>query len=311
MVVTGPYLQRASKALLPALRPASSRGGAEGLLRAASSRDRLALSPVAKGLTPGTLSHDLIRRLNARIEPLGSFSAPGAREAREAFYRSLYGDAGLQTRAQGLLDRWVTGGRDQQQIREAFTELVARGGRAGNPTEETVRDLLVTRKQRWERLAARFDAPAPESFHLYRGVRGEYALEELVQALEQPGRKTLTLSNHTVASWSTDRDQARRFADAPAASLIYEADVPIERTLADKWVDGAGLLVWCPEQDEVLVAARNLEIPLDRFEATFRGKTYRAADRAALVADWRAAHPVGPTSPLTRTAGAASPAGLD
>ena len=294
-------LIRRSPVLSQALpvRAAAERVATGRIVRAAAS-DRLQLSAgavsrrieaVAPALKPTTLTAEVIGRMNARIDPLGTSSVPGTKEARQAFYGELYRNETLQEKAHDGLKKWVMGGRDQQQIRDAFLGLLDRQGQASNPTEEVVRDLMATRKTRWERLAGQFGTEVPESFHLFRGVRGNYALEELVQALETPGRRTLTLSNHTVASWSTEVSQAKRFADAPAASVIYEADIPFHRTLADKWVDGSGFLMWCPDQNEVVVAARNLEIPLDRFEATFRGRTYRAADREALVAEWRKVNP--------------------
>lgn len=312
MLPVSSWMQRSARTLAAPAEHARPREWVERAIRREASRDVLALSPSVKrpvtqgaerlaesiGLTqaPSGFSRDLIQRMNARIDPLGRYSVPGTKEARTAFYGALYGDAELQDRANRLLKKWVTGGNDQLAVREAFSGLLDHGGQARTPTEQVVRDLLATRKTRWERLAGQFDARVPETFHLYRGVRGDYAIEELVQALEQPGRRSIALSHHTVASWTTDPAQARRFADSPAASLIYEADIPFEKTLADKWVDGSGFLLWCPEQNEIMVAARNLEIPLDRFEATFRGKTYRAEDRAALVADWRAAHPLAPPS---------------
>ncbi|MEB3197571.1 MAG: hypothetical protein VKP62_10255 [Candidatus Sericytochromatia bacterium] len=237
------------------------------------------------------LGAGFIQQLDRVVNPLGHYSEPGMKQAREAFYDQLYRQPDLQAQAHTMLKKWVTGGNDQNVVRDAFMALAEAQGRAATPEQTLVRDLLATRQERWERLAQRFGETAPTHFHLYRGVRGEYAIEEIVAALETPGRKTVTLSHHTVASWTTDVRQARRFADSPAASVIYEADIPMHQTLADKWVDGSGFLMWCAEQQEVMVAARELQVPLDRFEVTFRGKTYGPAQRDDLVRAWRAAHP--------------------
>ena len=254
---------------------------------------RSAPRPVEMGTRRGSsrLSEAFLTRLDGHVDPLGRFSDPAVQQARQRFYGEIYGNPGLQERADHLFTGWVSGGDGQSTIRKAFVSLGENGGRPRSSTEEVLQTLLETRRERWTRLAGRFGEQSPDTFHLFRGVRGDYALEELVSALEQPGRKAVTLSNHTVASWTTDVRQARRFADAPAASLIYEADIPIEKTLADKWVDGSAFVTWCADQDEVVVAARNLDVSLERFEATFRGKTYTAAQRDELVRDWRAVHP--------------------
>ena len=254
---------------------------------------RSARTPAENATRRGSdrLSEAFLARLDSHVDPLGRFSDPAVREARQRFYSEIYGNPGLQEHADRLFTGWVSGGDGQSTIRKAFVSLGENGGRPRSSTEELLQNLLETRRERWTRLASRFGEQAPDTFHLFRGVRGEYALEELVSALEQPGRKAVTLSNHTVASWTTDVRQARRFADAPAASLIYEADIPIQKTLADKWVDGSAFVTWCADQDEVVVAARNLDVSLERFEATFRGKTYTAAQRDELVRDWRAVHP--------------------
>jgi hypothetical protein len=95
-----------------------------------------------------------------------------------------------------------------------------------------------------------------------------------------------------VNSWSTNPAIAKDlFAAGGDTAVVYQADIPFGRTLADKWADGAGFLKWTPDQDEVIVATKGLTVPAEQVRAVFQGKTYGFEDREALIAAWRATHP--------------------
>lgn len=238
----------------------------------------------AKG--PRILSQDALQKLNASVEPLADMMAD---EAREQAFKALYQDADLQHAASEAITQWVMGGKDQVPIREAFAALKQGGD---HPMRETVEQLLETRKARWDRLAAQQGLERPTHFRLFRGVQSEHAMEELVQAWETPGRKGLQLQHHSVNSWSTNPSVAKDlFASGGDTAVVYQADIPFGRTLADKWADGAGFLKWTPEQDEVIVATKGLTVPAEQVRAVFQGKTYGFEDREALIAAWRATHP--------------------
>lgn len=233
-----------------------------------------------------------LTRLEGRLTPLSGLSSGKVAMKREAFHRSLYRSDDLQARSGKMLQEWVLGGQGQMTIRNAYERLLdARGVVRPGTAEASVGELLATRRTRWERLARRTGIETPDVFRLHRGVRGVGPVEDVIRALETPGQQSLKIRHHTVASWSTDPDVARKFARGTEPSVVYRADIPMEKTLADKWVDGSYLLSLGADDDEVLVAARNIEIPLGRFEVHFGGRTYTAADRHALVRDWRAQYP--------------------
>mgnify|MGYP003349622067 CR=1 FL=1 len=67
------------------------------------------------------------------------------------------------------------------------------------------------------------------------------AVAEVAEAWSQ-NRPGLTLGFHSVNSWSTDPAVARNlFATGGKFGVVYHADVPFQKTLADKWLDGVGM----------------------------------------------------------------------
>ena len=225
-------------------------------------------------------------RLNRGVEPLTRFDAQSAR-TRAA--RALYQDGSFFERAQAELQRWIFGGKDQLPLREAFENF----GRGINQTatDDTFRTLLKTRQARWQRLARRHGLDAPTHFQLHRGVNSNRAAEEVARVWEQSGKRGLSLKHHSVNSWSLDKQVAERFANGSEAAVVYRANIPMKRTLADKWVDGGAFLQWAPDQDEVIVMGKQLAVPAREIRVTFQGKTYGYEDRQAFLKAWRAVHP--------------------
>jgi hypothetical protein len=275
---------RATRGVVGAAGDAAVAAAAPG--KAAKGASNLADEAARLAGRPRILGQEAIDRLNKGVEPLADLMAGAARD--KAFV-ALYRDPELQKLASEAVTQWVMGGKDQVPLREAFA-AATKGG--DHPLRETVEQLLETREARWDRLAARHGIERPTHFRLFRGVSSEHAMEELVQAWETPGRKGLQLQHHSVNSWSTNPSVANDlFAKGGEVGVVYEADVPFRRTLADKWADGAGFLQWTPDQDEVIVATEGLTVPATRVRATFQGKTYGFEDREALIAAWRATHP--------------------
>jgi hypothetical protein len=75
--------------------------------------------------------------------------------------------------------------------------------------------------------------------------------------------------------------------------VVYEADVPFDHTIMDKWSDGHALANLYSPQDEVVVAAPHdtLQVPEATATVTYKGKTYTYADRQALIQAWNEDHP--------------------
>jgi hypothetical protein len=256
--------------------------------------DRVVVSAQARrALTAArTLDQAAVRGLDAQLAPLAELT-PAAKQALTAFHAPVYADPAAQARAGKALGGWVFGGQGKVDMIQAFKKVGVEGRAPASELEQAVAELAGTRKARWERLAAQTGVAAPEAFHLYRGVNGDYAVEAVVRAWADPSAKAMTVPTHELASWSLDRGIAEAFGDSRTASVIYEADVPFAKTLADKWVDGGPFVRLGLEQQEVVVAGAKdaVALPVARAKVVFRGKTYTYADREALVDAWRRAFP--------------------
>ncbi|MEB3284511.1 MAG: hypothetical protein VKN33_04415 [Candidatus Sericytochromatia bacterium] len=249
------------------------------------SGDRLALkAKVVRG--PQILGEVQRQQLNRGVEGLTRFEA---QKARAMSAKGLYADESLFQRAQAELQRWIFGGKDQLPLRDAFNNF--RRGTIQTPTDRTFRALLDTRAARWKRLSQRHGVAMPTHFQLHRGVNSNRAAEEVARVWSQGKKRGLGLKHHSVNSWSLDQRVAERFANGSEAAVLYRANVPFKRTLADKWVDGGAFLQWAPDQDEVIVMGARMVVPARDVRVIFGGKTYGYENREAFLKAWRAVHP--------------------
>jgi hypothetical protein len=205
----------------------------------------------------------------------------------------LYADQDLYTRAHALVNGWVAGGKDQIPLRKAYTRVVVEGQAPASPLEQTLVDMLATRKDRWARYAQRQGLAMPDAFKLYRGVDGEYAVKAVLDGWMDPAAKTMEVPLYDLTSWSMQYETADKFALQTAANVIYQAEIPFSDTVADKYVDGGAFIRWCFDQDEVVVGKPRggLHIPLQDATVEYKGKQYTYANRQALAEAWKADHP--------------------
>lgn len=205
----------------------------------------------------------------------------------------LYGDQDLYERAHKAVGGWVMGGKQKVALRDAYTRVKLQGNPPATPLEQTLVDLLGTRKARWGRLAAAEQMAVPDAFKLYRGVDGEYAVKAVLDGWLDPAAKTMDVPLYDLTSWSLRRETADQFALQADANVIYQAQVPFEQTVADKYVDGGAFVRWCFDQDEVVVGrvGGGLRIPVQDATVQYKGKTYTYADRQALAEAWKKDHP--------------------
>ncbi|MDB5095658.1 MAG: hypothetical protein JWM80_79 [Cyanobacteria bacterium RYN_339] len=277
-------------------REVAGKTGAETIVKELAARDVLG-KDVLKLTATKALDDRGVAELDRQIEQ--GIIVPGDDKkidvTKALFDRDapLYADQDLYTRAHDVVGGWVAGGKKKVALREAYTRVAVQGNAPAAPIEQTLVDMLTTRRARWERLATREHLPMPEAFKLYRGVDGEYAVKAVMEAWGNPAAQTMEVPLYDLTSWSLRRETADAFALQEAANVIYQAEVPFGNTVADKYVDGGAFIRWCYDQDEVVVGKPRggLQIPVQDATVQYQGKTYTYADRQALAEAWKKDHP--------------------
>lgn len=223
---------------------------------------------------------------------MSGLDAP-ARAALAAFHAPVYADPALQARAQAVLAGWVAGGQGKDALIAAYRRVVLAGQAPATEAEHVLLALLATRRARWARLAASAGVPMPRTLHLHRGVQGDYAVEAVVKAWADETTSQMAVPTRALASWSLDPAIARQFGAGPGPAVRYEAHLPLDATLADKWVDGSAFVTLGLEQAEVIVAGADDALRLPKTGATvlFEGETYTYERRAELLRAWAARKP--------------------
>jgi hypothetical protein len=228
---------------------------------------------------------------------------------KEHIYTDIFQDTELRDKTIETFGQWTatySASDTQKQMREAWSNIM-KGQDPSTPMEHTVMDIYTTRKARWERLANTMGLDAvPKEFQLYRGVSSEFFVEAVVKAWRDTSSTDMQIPAHELSSWSLTRNTAEGFGSNPNASVVYEANVPFERTLADKFVDDGTFITSFSRENEVVVALsekNTLTTPKDKATVKFQGKTYTYAERASLIAAWDAAQaakpPAGSVPPNT------------
>lgn len=243
---------------------------------------------------PFSLKLEDMKQFDEKIfDKLSEFTDPATNEKRENFYATLFQDEDLQKRVTQMINNWTFGGEGKGVAMEAYKNIAVDDKAPSNQDEKTIQDILATRKERWKRLADKLGISVPETFHLYRGVRGDYAIESMVSAWSDEKSEDMIIPNYELSSWSLNNKVAEMFAEGPEPYVIYEGDIPFEKTLVDKWVDGAGFVTFCPDQEEVVVSAPKdtIKVPKSLASVLYKGKTYSYKDRKELIELWRKDHP--------------------
>lgn len=248
--------------------------------------------PSANVMTEAS-ANALTRKLHTAIlgSADGSFFKADGFVKTEAFYADLAGNADRAAHVKGFVKQWTAaaanGSSDQL---TSFHRVFIKGELPVSTIDHELVTLKATRALRWERLSAKMNVPVPEAFHLHRGVRGDYAVGEVVAAWKNEAAHEMKVPVHGLSSWSTNRSAAAYFAEGTENAVIYEGKVPFRQTISDKWVDGDLLMSLYGPQDEVVVAATKGAIALSKSASTVRflGKEYTFADRKALIQAWDA-----------------------
>ncbi|MCL5037314.1 MAG: hypothetical protein M1269_09395 [Chloroflexi bacterium] len=211
---------------------------------------------------------------------------------RDEFYKDIFADPELMNRSETLIHQWAEGGKGYKNldvIKDAYTRVLLEGKKPQTDTEKTVFDMLATRRERWNRLAEKLDIKPPDSFHVYRGVKGEYAVDAVVKAWSDDSGKYMNIPNKELSSWSLDHEVAKDFASSgPKPSVVYETDIPFSRTLMDKYVDDNHFIKGYYSEEEVVVAASpdSIRVPKELATVKFEDKIYTYEERAELIKAW-------------------------
>lgn len=248
-----------------------------------------------------SLEQDAFQRYDEEIDNRSSRWRPGY---YDEFYTELYGSADFKDRAKRALIAWSTDFTNVR-FKEALTAAWIRATSNQAPRsdlERIVMRLYGMRNERWSKLASRLGIAVPRGFHVYRGVHhqaADAALTRILEAWQRPDEPTMEMPQHGIASWTLSRKKAEFFAVLPPhgniTGILFEADVPLEYTLADQWVDTVGF----PHTDEkeVIVGAIDgrLRIPKTGIKVAYKGRLYSYADRRELIDLWNHDHPAAGT----------------
>ena len=215
-------------------------------------------------------------------------------DLKNLLYRQIFPTEALIDTSDSIVSFWANSTSPQQGSLRTAWEAVAQGHEPQSDTEKQLFDLYQSRSDRWQKLAKLTGSVPPTSFHLFRGVGSDQFVQDVINAWQDTSKQTMSVRHYSLSSWSLKPDIAEEFArfgrgqEAPAA-VVFEADVPFEHTLLDKWADGSTFVTRYPGQDEVVVATpkpNSLEIPKEKATVFLNGVRYGYADREALFKAW-------------------------
>lgn len=194
----------------------------------------------------------------------------------EQFYSGIFDDWELHGQANASIDGW-TGGHDHviREFEDGWT-LLAQGAGGNREHEWCAQELYETREDRWRSLATALHIGVPTHFRLYRGIdRSDAATYVLREWARSPDNPRLVVPGPRLASWSFDPKIAKAFATSPEGGAIFEAIVPFDLTLADKWVDDGAFLTSYADEEEVIVCT-----PIENAIASIRKSAMVLVDGA-------------------------------
>lgn len=242
---------------------------------------------------------------------LNEFGAPIKRGFKETFYSKVFDNPELMTKDIKIFDDWTStfsSNSTQTELRSAWVNMI-KGQAPSTPLEKTVLEIYTTRPARWARLAEEIGIEVPANFKVFRGTHSEKFVEAVVKAWRDPHSESMQIPMHELSSWSLSEQAARGFAADANASVLFKADVPFERVLADKFVDDGTFFSKFSGENEVIVAIsekNSLSIPKTDAQVSYKGLAYGYADREHLISAWDQAHGVV-TDPSTLPPGSKLP----
>lgn len=271
------------------VRAAAAHTGALEITEPLFQRYNAQLDRTLCGLARGTITSDGLLALG----PTANRAAINEQINRQ-FYAPLFGDRTVMNQSQSLVVEWrnTDSRADYQEQHRAAWERVAAGLAPRTDRERQFAAVKGTRRARWQRLSERIGIPMPRQFRLFRGVKGDFMAETVYEAWKDERHTTFDLPLHTLSSWTMSPEAAfgfREKSEGDEPYLVFEAIVPFEKTLLDKWVDGSSFVLDNPGQNEMVVATREedeLTVYDDQVTVWLGDRRYTYAERQEFLAAW-------------------------
>jgi len=230
-----------------------------------------------------------------KIEELPAFLEFNEKIVNDYSYRNqikqkLFPDSDLKRKINNTIENWSREYSKGKFHKEIYTEL----GKLlnGKPSEtdlgRVLMEMLTTRAERWGVIARGLNIPIPETFYVYRGVRGNVYIHDVVKAWADDKTSNLKLRMHRAASFSFKKSGALKFAQG-SDTVLYAGEIPFKNTLADIFADDSHFLETFSSECECLVISPKdnfISIAKNNVTVKFRGQLYNYNQRQALIDAW-------------------------
>lgn len=235
------------------------------------------------------------RQLQLFNDELSTFKSlpfiPPGEDRLATYYKGIFGgnEELLKTDNKLVTDWTGSFSSDSRQVamRYYWEEMMQGKAPSGTAAKE-VYDTIASRKERWNKLSQETGIQIPESFTVYRGIKGDEFVDSVAKAWRDDTTSAVQVSHHTLSSWSLDKKAAENFTQAPSAVLL-EADIPFDMTVMDKWVDDGEFIKKYSKENEVVVGTmkpNTLTVPKEKVTVSLNGTTYTYAQKDEFLKAW-------------------------
>lgn len=162
---------------------------------------------------------------------------------------------------------------DRSQVLSMISRVRSNDINLDDVTELAAATMLATRAQRWELLAAHVKSEVPNEFRLYRYVHGIEFCADVTRQFDRVagGLNELKLIHDEWTPWSLTRRGALSFRDT-RPGVLYTANIPFDRTVADILVDDSSFQkVYCRQAEMLVTAPEDTLVTLAGEVAVFMG----------------------------------------
>lgn len=209
---------------------------------------------------------------------------------QEKIIQKLFPDDDFRIKHRNAIEAWAKEYSQNKYHKEVYKELgkILNGKPTDSETGKLMMEMLVTRANRWAVIAKELHIPIPETFYLYRGVKGNVYIHDVVKAWADDRTSTLRLRMYRAASFSFSKSSALNFARG-SDTVLYAGEIPFKNTLADMLADDANFLQrYFSEAECVVISPKDNFISIAKNDVTvkFRGQLYNYNQRQQLIDAW-------------------------
>lgn len=249
--------------------------------------------------SPNTINYD--SRITKRVSYRNTFNDHVINHFKslEPHFLQLYSYHGLTLSAvREMIRGWTilfSSNVYQIEIADSFSNYLLGGKKYNTVIDQTIRAAMRSRKQRWISLATQEGIPIPDGFRVYRGIRDTLPSIPIVKSVLQAWhtKSPVAIPMKRTASFSLKEASAINFATGLAGlgksdsnreaipGIVFDTDVPLEFTLADKLVDGGSFLIPWWDQYEIIAGGPKenyLWSHYARIKIIFKGRVYIHTD---------------------------------